>query len=341
MKEILCQMFRDKSKIWIAVFMVAAVTMSVSCTASKPNQNMEQSTERNTLWQNETTSKYSVDLPEYSYDGDNPYYQPIWEYAQKTLQLFNEENDVAIPCFLILKEDDSDQKDIKVWGDFQIYNYDLRGTTLMTQSYSSNPGVAHLTKVKEGYIVSEIEFVDDGENYTESVNKIFGWDKKLQKAYEGIEDKEEETRKAVIKDYRDREKLTIEAYQDYGFDPVFIDKKKEKIKYPDLDGTWMSADNRVMIIEKGESGDLYVVSIMDGFKDGRKNYSYVMSGQYEQSTKTLYYWQMWVAEIREKKSGNQNEVSDVYKEGSFAIKDDGTIVWDAPSDEQVVFTKEG
>ena len=57
-------------------------------------------------------------LPEYVYTGENPYIQPIWEYMKENMGKNYEPADLMLPEFDLLREDDSDPEDIKVWGRF-------------------------------------------------------------------------------------------------------------------------------------------------------------------------------------------------------------------------------
>ena len=75
--------------------------------------------------------------------------------------------DVSIPCPVIAKVDESNDDDIRVYGDFWIFNYTLDRDILQCESGGSYPGVIHLKKDDEaGYKVMEMEIVEDGRHFT-------------------------------------------------------------------------------------------------------------------------------------------------------------------------------
>ena len=42
--------------------------------------------------------------------------------------------------------DESDSADVRVWGDFWVFNYNISGDTLKTVSGGDHPGLFHLVK---------------------------------------------------------------------------------------------------------------------------------------------------------------------------------------------------
>ncbi len=161
-----------------------------------------------------------VKLPEFEYTGDDPYYDSVWQFL-KVVNLANfAPAQVMIPEFVILREDDSDPEDIKVWGHFWLMNYDLEGSTLVSQSGGDYPGLYHLLPVEDGYQVFTVDEVEDGSAYTESVNRIFGVDQALVDEFFNPPTDGQDFRKEIIRMYAEDTGLDIKAYQDYGWDPV-------------------------------------------------------------------------------------------------------------------------
>ena len=69
-------------------------------------------------------------LPAFSYRGGEPYMAEICAWLLEEEAPLYAEGDVAIPGPVILDVDDSDPRDIRVWGAFGLWWYELRSTTL-------------------------------------------------------------------------------------------------------------------------------------------------------------------------------------------------------------------
>ena len=54
------------------------------------------------------------------------------------------QGDVCIPAPVILQVDADDPGNVRVWGNFWVYNYTLDGTRLLTESGGEHPGILHL-----------------------------------------------------------------------------------------------------------------------------------------------------------------------------------------------------
>ena len=82
-------------------------------------------------------------LPRYEYsDEDSPLFE-VYRYLIDGLGGQYDPADVCVPVVAVIAEDDSNEEDILIYGDFWIYNYDLKGDTLETQSGGNYPGVIH------------------------------------------------------------------------------------------------------------------------------------------------------------------------------------------------------
>ena len=163
-------------------------------------------------------------LPAYEYPGPEAFYSVVYKYMIDEFGADYEPADVCIPCPIIIAEDESDHDDIRVWADFQIYNYSLNGDTLETQSGGSYPGCMHIKSTDDaaGYEVTEIELVGDGSDYDPTAKKIFGkhYDELVKSG--GDEKGREATRAQIIANYVAANNLDIKAYKDYGWDPVSL-----------------------------------------------------------------------------------------------------------------------
>lgn len=177
------------------------------------------------------------DTPPYEYPGPELFYYVLYQYIGDELGKGYPESDVTIPCPIIIAEDESDKDDIKIWGDFQVFNYNLNQDTLECASGGSYPGCIHLRSVDDsrGYVVTKMDLVEDGSNYDPTAKKIFG------KYYDdfvksGSDEKLRETTRAqIIANYVYANNLNIKAYKDYGWDPVPLPEQNIDNFYSQLD----------------------------------------------------------------------------------------------------------
>ena len=174
----------------------------------------------------------AVPLP-LMYTGEDPYMQTVFDWMEKEPASYYEDGAYFIPAPVIFYTDDSDPADIRLFGDFQVFKYDLEGENLMCKSGGSHPGLLHLKKSEEagtGYEAVSFEAVADGSDMDESMKEIFGkapaeaGDLTAQFSTAHDDGTYENVRKEFIKMYADQVPFTIKSYQDYGWDPVMIDE---------------------------------------------------------------------------------------------------------------------
>lgn len=183
----------------------------------------------------DTKADATAVLPAYEYPGPELFYSVLYEYLIDELGKNYEKSDVCIPCPVIIAEDESDNSDIKVYGNFWIFNYDLNGEILENTSGGSYPGCIHIKSTDAGYEVTSMEVTEDGSGFDESAKKIFGknYDKFMK---DGEDEKiQEETRAQIIANYVAANGLDITAYQDYGHDPVTLPEENIDSFYSILD----------------------------------------------------------------------------------------------------------
>lgn len=172
-----------------------------------------------------TEREFSFDSKvKFVYTGDDDYMKAITDdMVLMSEDLFGDQGAVEIPTPRIVKMDDSDKKDIKVYGDFWIYGYQMYGTIFNTKNGSSNPGCYHL-KDEDGKItVISKEFAEDGSNNWSSLVKICGGDEELAKKvsnHPAAED-EEKLRLDYAKMYAKANNLKFSGIKDYGW-PVIL-----------------------------------------------------------------------------------------------------------------------
>ena len=162
-------------------------------------------------------------LPDYIYQGDDPYLPAVCDYILQVYGSFYAQVDVAIPCPLILETDDTDPQDVRLWGIFDLDNYRLVNTTLISESGGRTPGLVHLKAIDGGWRVTSMESVGDGEDFQKDVERIFGMRKGLLDRYQGItSDDVNEARLQSVSDYVNWNGLKITQIQDFGWKPVAL-----------------------------------------------------------------------------------------------------------------------
>lgn len=160
----------------------------------------------------------------FAYTGDDDYMKAITDdMVLLSEDMFGDQGAVEIPTPKIVKIDDSDKKDIKVYGDFWIYGYQMFGTIFNTKNAGSNPGCYHL-KDEDGKItVISKEFAEDGSNNWSSLVKICGNDEELAKKVSNrlSQEEDEKLRADYAKMYAKANNLKLSGIKDYGW-PVIL-----------------------------------------------------------------------------------------------------------------------
>ncbi len=175
-----------------------------------------------------------IELPAYEYPGPELFYSVLYQYLIDELGTYYDHADVAIPCPIIIAEDESDKSDIKVWGDFWYYEYEQKGDTLETTAGGSYPGLIHVKYTDEGYEVTGMEVVGDGSDFDPSAKRIFGdhYNDFLMSC--ANTEGNEQTRAQIIANYVAANNLPITQYRDFGWDPVKLPEENIDSFYSDL-----------------------------------------------------------------------------------------------------------
>ncbi|SDB22213.1 hypothetical protein SAMN02910298_01068 [Pseudobutyrivibrio sp. YE44] len=174
-------------------------------------------------------------LPAYEYPGPEYFYTVVYSYIVDEFGSQYSEGQVCIPSVHEVYLDDSDKSDIKFYGDFWVYNYNLEGDTLMTQSGGNHPGVMHLKSTDAEYEVTGFDAVADGNDFEPTAKEYFGkhYDD-FMKVYSDS-DTREKVRAQIIANYVAANNLSITKYQDYGWDPVELPEENIDSFYSQLD----------------------------------------------------------------------------------------------------------
>lgn len=188
-----------------------------------------------------TIPKDKNTLPPYEYRGSDPIEAAITEYFLAAYGT-KEENAVTIPAFCIfMTEIDKDNQDmINVYGNFWLLSYQKNGTVLECIGGGEHPGVIHLMKDGEGYLV-RFEQAGDGSFYGEDIKSFCKGNTSLEKQYFEAVDagKDPVLSKRVwyIRQYAEQNGSDIDSYKDYGWDPV---------KLADVISNWVGQEEQTV-----------------------------------------------------------------------------------------------
>lgn len=174
------------------------------------------------------------DLPAYEYPGPEQFYYVLYKYLIDEFGGYFDEEDVTIPCPIIIKMDQRDKAEILVYGDFWINNYNLEDRVLKCVSGGSFPGCIHVIYGDSGFEVTGMDLVEDGSNYTSSAKKIFGdsYDDLIKSSADSEEN--QRMRSQIIANYVAANDLHIIAYQDYGKEPISLPAENIDTFYGEL-----------------------------------------------------------------------------------------------------------
>ena len=201
-----------KTQVW----MIAAILISgilASCTKKKETVVVPEE-------QVEVVVDTLNPLPEYKFIGRKNYVYGIFKYLLDSINPGYTKGELCIPLINVVKADATNSNDIKVWGDYWVFNYKLKGDTLKTISGGSHPGLMHVKQVGETFRVTKFDQVADGSDNMPSAKKIFG---NLYTAFRQINSDEKERqrkRTEAIRFYVKQNKLSIKCYQDEGWEPL-------------------------------------------------------------------------------------------------------------------------
>ena len=168
----------------------------------------------------ENDSIQAIDSIDSIASGDEAYVALIEKYLVDSIGSQYSPGEMCIPVSNVIDVDDSDSTDVKVWGSFWVFNYNLSGDTLKTVSGGSHPGLFHLNVASNAWKITSFDKVGDGSNYLPTAKKIFG--DKLE-AFQKIEssDKQHDTlRTQAVSAYVKKHNIAATMYQDYGWPPV-------------------------------------------------------------------------------------------------------------------------
>jgi len=160
----------------------------------------------------------------------NPYLVAIENYLVNEFGKNYTSGEVCIPNYSVINieepGDPSDSTevitatDIKVWGDWWVFNYNTVGDTLKCISGGSHPGMFLLEKDGDAYKIAAFDQVEDGARNLPSAKRIFG---DLYEDFHAINSNQEvrdSVRLAMVAQYVQEHDLSVTMLQDYGWPAV-------------------------------------------------------------------------------------------------------------------------
>ncbi len=166
-------------------------------------------------------------LPAYAYTGNDPVEAAVAAFTADQGSLYlTEENSVTIPAPVILKTEETGDGQMKVYGNFWVFNYVQNGDVLECISGGESPGVLTLAAEGEKWLPSSFEGVDSGEEYETDILMICGDDRELADGYFTASDASlepfREARFKYLREYVTANGLSVTAIQDPGWEPEDI-----------------------------------------------------------------------------------------------------------------------
>ena len=152
------------------------------------------------------------------------YFPAIDRYLTDSIGSQYAKGEHCVPIHSIVRVDECDAEDIKVWGDFWVFNYNQVGDTLKCVSGGSHPGLMHIRQTEKGFEVTAFDQVEDGSSYLPTAKKIFGDKFDVFKTINSDEKNRERLRAEGLATYAKKNGLAVTLYQDYGWPAKKLEK---------------------------------------------------------------------------------------------------------------------
>lgn len=195
-------------KMWMLAAILICSTVLVGCGSKNAKEQPKEATVENNQVVNVFDSK-ACDAA-------------VANYLENVIGKQYAEGQYSISSPFVISTDNGDLQDVKVWGDFWVFNYNVSGDTLKTVSGGNHPGLMHLKKTDKGMEVTNFEVVEDGAGNLESAKKIFGDQYEAFHEINSNQEKRESIRLQFIADYAKKNNLPVKMVQDYGWPAVAL-----------------------------------------------------------------------------------------------------------------------
>ena len=197
-------------KMWMLAAILICSTVLVGCGSKNAKEQPKEATVENNQVVNVFDSK-ACDAA-------------VANYLENVIGKQYAEGQYSISSPFVISTDNGDLQDVKVWGDFWVFNYNVSGDTLKTVSGGNHPGLMHLKKTDKGMEVTNFEVVEDGAGNLESAKKTFGDQYEAFQEINSNQEKRESIRLQFIADYVKKNNLPVKMVQDYGWPAVELPK---------------------------------------------------------------------------------------------------------------------
>ena len=201
-----------QTKTILSLFAIILLGMSLSSCKQKAAEILE--------------NAVTIEVPQ------NPYLVAIENHLVNEFGKNYTSGDVCIPDYSVINieepGDPSDSTevitatDIKVWGDWWVFNYNIVGDTLKCISGGSHPGMFLLEKDGEAYKVIAFDQVEDGSRNLPSAKRIFGDLYEDFHAINSNQDYRDSVRLAMVAQYVQEHHLPVTMLQDFGWPAVTL-----------------------------------------------------------------------------------------------------------------------
>ena len=155
---------------------------------------------------------------------ETTYFPAIDRYLTDSIGSQYAKGEHCVPIHSIVRVDERNSEDIKVWGDFWVFNYNQVGDTLKCVSGGSHPGLIHIRQTEKDFEVTAFDQVEDGSRYLPtakktmvSTNRLFGDKFDAYKVINSDEKARERLRAEGLATYAKKNGLAVTLYQDYGW----------------------------------------------------------------------------------------------------------------------------
>ncbi|MBR6954018.1 MAG: hypothetical protein IKH77_03115 [Clostridia bacterium] len=168
-------------------------------------------------------------LPAYACTGEDPVEAALvsWMVEQGQAGMYlRKPGDTWIPTVIVLKTADVDETHRKVWACLWDDIYVRQEDTLLCIAGGLTPCAATLVREGDGWQVVSLAVPEEGDAYSSSLQALAENDEALLAAFGDASDARsaitQEARCRFIRGYVQANGLSIAAYRDYGWDPVFL-----------------------------------------------------------------------------------------------------------------------
>ena len=211
-----------KSRVVVVLFVMVlvAIVSLVACSQGGQSSSGASSSASSEDFSRSDSAAVAADATAYGYAGDDPVEIAANIYMAEEIGKGFGASDASIPLVQIVAVDYTNPEEVLAYGDFWVFNYNINGNTLECVSGGDFPGVMHMTKDGDGYIVSSFDEVADGTDFASSAQELFGEHfPDFMKVYSDDESRNE-LRTITVTDYVNLNNLDVTQYQDFGWDPV-------------------------------------------------------------------------------------------------------------------------